>query len=137
MRGDSEDPFINTFFSRISAEVAASFDAPQLDAIKRAFSARARGVHAIDVRLSVPLGHRSWYVVFLAGRERRTIERSLLEQIVRPLGALASAIIVVLFLLTFAAGTAAILYTGKRALGIDVFPGIDMLPDRTIERLLR
>jgi hypothetical protein len=28
------------------------------------------------------------------------------------------------------------LYVGKRTLNIDVFPGIDMLPDRSIERVL-
>ena len=30
-----------------------------------------------------------------------------------------------------------LLYLVKRALGIDVFPGIDMLPDQMLEHLLR
>jgi hypothetical protein len=28
-------------------------------------------------------------------------------------------------------------YVGKRLVGMDVLPGIDVLPDRTIERLLQ
>ena len=31
----------------------------------------------------------------------------------------------------------AVVYVGKQLVGLNVFPGIDMLPDRTIERLLR
>jgi hypothetical protein len=57
-RGDVEDPFFATFFSRIPEDVACSFTPAQLDAVKLAFGARVRGAHAIDVRLSLPLGRR-------------------------------------------------------------------------------
>ena len=31
----------------------------------------------------------------------------------------------------------AVIYVGKRLVGLDVLPGMDVLPDRMIERLLR
>ena len=43
MSGDIADPFLRTFFSRIPKDVAASFTAAQLDAVKLAFGARYRG----------------------------------------------------------------------------------------------
>lgn len=136
MSGDVEDPFHTLFFSRIPGEVAPSFSPAQLDAVKRAFGARAAGVHAVDLRFSLPIGRRAWYVVFLAGRERRISDRSLLERLFRPLWTGANIAIAAAFVLMFAISLAAVVYAGKRALNIDVFPGIDMLPDRSIERVL-
>ena len=136
MSGDIEDPFHALFFSRISQDVARSFSPAQLDAVKRAFGARSPSAHTVDLRFSVPIGKRAWYVVFLAGQERRSTDRSALERLFRPLWTGANVVVAAAFTLTFAVALAAILYVGKRALDIDVFPGIDMLPDRAIERVL-
>lgn len=136
MSGEIEDPFLRMFFQRIPREVAASFTPVQLDAVKRAFGARSPGAHTVDLRVSVPLGWRWFYVVLLAGPERRTFDRRALERLFRPVWTLANAVVLAFFLLMFAGGAFSVLYVTKRALGIDVFPGIDMLPDRTIERLL-
>jgi hypothetical protein len=135
--GDIEDPFLQTFFARVPKDVAATFTGPQLDAIKRAFGARSRGAHVVDLRMSIPLGWRWFYVVLLAGPERRTVDRRALERLFRPVWTVANIVVLAAMLMMFAGGLFASLYVGKRALGIDVFPGIDMLPDRTIERLLR
>jgi hypothetical protein len=136
MSGETEDPFLRTFFARIPEDVAKSFSRPQLDAIKRAFGARTPGSHAVDLRFSLPLGWRWFYFVLLIGPERRCFGRRELERLFRPLWTVANALIIAVFLLMFMVGGLSVLYVGKRALGIDVFPGIDMLPDRTIERLL-
>lgn len=137
MSGEIEDPFHALFFSRIPSDVARSFSPAQLDAVKRAFGARSPSTHIVDLRFSVPIGRRAWYVVFLAGRERRSPDRSLLERLFRPLWTGANAVVAAAFVLMFAVSLVTILYVGKRALNIDVFPGIDMLPDGSIERVLK
>ena len=137
MSGNIEDPFLKTFFARIPKDVAATFTAPQLDAVKRAFGARYRGAHAIDLRLSLPLWRRSIYLVFLAGAEQRRFDRRPLELLFRQVWTFANAALLVVFLLVFAGALFAVGYVGKRLVGLDVLPGIDVLPDRTIERLLQ
>lgn len=131
------DPFVRHFFARIPAELADTFTAAQLDAVKLAFGARSRGAHAVDVRLSLPLLSRRFYVVLLAGKERRSRERRLLDRLLRPFWTYANAVVVVAFLLVLAGAAFATVYAVKRALGIDAVPGIDMLPDQALERLLR
>ena len=130
MSGDIGDPFFAAFFRRIPEEVAPTFTAAQLDAVKRAFGARYRGAHAIDIRLSLPLRRRSLYLV--AGTERRTFDRRSLERLLRQLSTVANAAVLAVFLVMFA-----VLYVGKRLVGLDVVPGVDVLPDRAIEQLLR
>ena len=132
-----EDPFFKTFFTRIPKDVADSYSDAQLDAIKLAFGARTRGTHGVDVRLTIPLIARRFYVVFLAGAERRPAGRLALERALRPVWTIASAVFIGFFVLAFAGSLLAVLYTLKMALGIDVFPGVDMLPDDKIQRLLR
>ncbi len=134
---DTGDPFFETFFSRIPKAVAPTFTAEQLDAVKRAFGARYHGAHAIDVRLSLPLWRRSVYLVFLIGSERRTFDRRSLERLLRQLSTFANAAVLAVFLVMFMGALFAVVYVGKQLVGLDVFPGFDMLPDRAIERLLR
>lgn len=131
-----DDPFFQQFFSRISADEAASFSDAQLASIKRAFGARTRGSHPLDLRLSVPMGLGRIYLVLLGGPEHRPADRRARERALSPIWKLANAIVVVVFLLMFSASMFALLYTGKRTLGIDLIPGFDALPDRQIERAL-
>lgn len=132
-----QDPFVDQFFARIPADVAATFTAPQLDAVKRAFGARSRCAHAIDIRISVPLVFRSVYVVLLAGSERRRVTRRVLERALRPLWTAANAAAFAVFGLLAVLALAGVLYAVKMALGIDVVPGVDMLPDATLKSWLR
>lgn len=137
MSGDIEDPFLKTFFSRIPSDVAKTFSAAQLDAVKRAYGAREPGAHAVDLRMSVPLGRRWFYFVFLVGPERRVVDRLALERLFRPLWTGANVLVLVTMLILFSGAAFSLLYTAKRALNIDVFPGIDMLPDHMIESVLK
>jgi hypothetical protein len=137
MSGHIEDPFLKTFLDRVPKEVASTFTAAQLDAVRRAFGARSPGAHTVDLRFSVPLGLRWFYVVFLVGRERRTINRQTLERLFRPILTFANVAVLSIFLLMFSGAVFSLGYLGKRALGIDVFPGIDMLPDRMLESVLK
>ena len=75
-RNASERAFLDHYFQRLAPEVAASFTAEQRAAITTMFGARGVAKHAVEVRRSVPLpGGRHLYLVFLLGRERRTISR--------------------------------------------------------------
>jgi hypothetical protein len=135
-RGDVEDPFFATFFSRIPEDVACSFTPAQLDAVKLAFGARVRGAHAIDVRLSLPLGRRWGYFVLLAGLERRTFNWRSFKRLFRPFLTLGQAITLALFLLMIVGSLFVVVYVGKRSAGLDLVPGIDMLNDLKVERML-
>ncbi|MEE9545197.1 MAG: hypothetical protein V3V55_06360 [Rhodospirillales bacterium] len=137
MISKTADPFIENFFGKIPKDVARTFSDAQLDAVKMAFGARSRGVHAIDIRASIPLIVRRFYFVLLAGPEHRPADRVALERALRPIWTFANVVVIVAFLLMFLASLGASLYAGKRALGIDIFPGFDTLPDKQIERLLR
>ena len=75
-RNASERAFLDHYFQRLAPEVAASFTAEQRAAIATMFGARGVARHAVEVRRSVPFpGGRRLYLVFLLGREQRTISR--------------------------------------------------------------
>ncbi len=131
------DPFVDHFFSRIPADVAATFTAVQLDAVKRAFGARTPGAHTVDIRFSVPLVVRSVYVVVLAGSERRQLTRRAVERAFRPLWTVANTFVFGAFGLFAVLALAGVLYAVKAVLGIDIVPGVDMLPDATLKSWLR
>ena len=65
------DPFFDQMFARMSPGAEYLFSPYQLDEIKKAFGARSFGCHAVDVRSSVRMFRSSYYVLVLAGRERR------------------------------------------------------------------
>jgi hypothetical protein len=71
----ARDPFIDHYFRRIDPQVAASFTTEQRDAIKSMFGARGIAKHSVEIRRSLPIGRRRYYLVLLLGRERRTIGR--------------------------------------------------------------
>lgn len=69
------DPFLQQMFARMSPGAKFTFTPAQLDEIKKAFSARSHVSHALDFRHSIcPFG-KSYYLVILAGRERRSVPR--------------------------------------------------------------
>ena len=69
------DPFIEHYFKRIDPRVAATFTREQQDAIKTMFGARGIARHTVELRRSLPIGRRRYYLVLLLGRERRTLGR--------------------------------------------------------------
>src|SRR5215475_10653085 len=70
------DPFLQQMFARMSPGAKFTFTPAQIDEIKKAFSARSFSSHAVDVRHSVSLFGKSYYLVLLAGRERRSAPRT-------------------------------------------------------------
>ena len=137
MTAPTTDPFLAKFFEGIPAEVAGSFDDAQLDAIKKVFGTRHWSSHAIDIRKSIPFIRRRLYFVFLAGREHRGRDRWQTERALRSVRRFSQAIVITGFLFMVLSSLAVLGYMGKRSLGIDVFPGIDMLPDEQIEEVIK
>lgn len=75
VRNARSDLFFVDLFQQLSPDVAASFTNAQLDAVKRAFAVRSRSKHPINIRLSLPGLRRRYYLVVLAGKERRSTEQ--------------------------------------------------------------
>ena len=71
------DPFLRQMFARMSPGAKFLFTPAQIDEIKKAFSARSHTSHAFDCRHSISLFGKSYYLVILAGRERRSVPRSI------------------------------------------------------------
>lgn len=67
----SLDPYLR----RLDPQVAASFTDVQREALKDMLGARGVATHTVEVRRSIPLGRRRFYLVFLFGPERRGMAR--------------------------------------------------------------
>jgi hypothetical protein len=67
----SLDPYLR----RLDPEVAASFSDAQREALKDMLGARGVAKHTVEVRRSIPLGRRRFYLVFLLGPEGRGMSR--------------------------------------------------------------
>lgn len=78
------DPVFKQLFAEISPEIADTFTSEQIEAIKRVFG-RNWNRHPIDVRVSVPILELRFYLVLLAGSERRSKQRLRSEKGVYPL----------------------------------------------------
>lgn len=146
----ADDPFVARFFHRIPPSIARTFTPQQLAAVKLAFGTRQWGDHPIDLRRSIGIGRWRFYIVLLMGRARRGNDSRRQGVFLRVLaGALerlidkgniarrfVGALVLVLFLAALAVGGIATLYAGKRYLGVDVFPGLDIVNDEAVEGVL-
>ena len=69
------DPFIIEMMSRLPASERSSFSDEQLISIKTAFGARTWGIHPVDLRWTLKIWRRRYYFVFVAGVNRRPLNR--------------------------------------------------------------
>jgi hypothetical protein len=69
------DPFVQKFFARIPPETATTFTDAQLAELKRVFNVRVEQKHSVDIRLSVPIFKRRFYLVYLLGKDNRRVKR--------------------------------------------------------------
>ncbi|HYM31361.1 MAG TPA: hypothetical protein VEU47_08695 [Candidatus Cybelea sp.] len=120
------DAFLADFFSRIPADTVSSFTDRQLMAIRMAFGARHRGVHTIDIRISLPLLWRRIYLVVLAGGERRSPNRRRSDRRRYPLATIGNALFGGMFFVLLGVAVLGFLYLLKSALGIDLIPGFSL-----------
>lgn len=134
---DTDDPFLQKFFSRIEPAVAWSFSPAQIAAIRTAFGGRPWRRHAIDIRLSLPLPRRRYFLVFLAGREMRSPERRVAERAHHPLASLGNAIVTVLFAVVIAFPLLLSLFALQAAISVrgGQGPGGGTLIDQFLDQL--
>lgn len=124
-RIDPDDAFIARFLARIPRDIAHSFSDAQLAAIAAAFGTRRWRDHPIDIRLTIPLVGRAYYLVVLAGGERRSRRRRA-ERIAHPLVTLGNAIFAAVFFTGVLFSLFAALYVLKSLLGINLLPGMSL-----------
>lgn len=70
-----DDPFIKGLLAKLSAPDSETFTEGQLVALKAALGGRSWGAHAIDLRRTFSIWRWRYYLVFLAGRNRRALTR--------------------------------------------------------------
>ncbi len=76
------------------AGVPAGLTARDLQLIEAAARARPHAMHGVDIRLSVPLAWRRYYLAIMAGTERREPSRRVLDRQARPLATLGNVLFV-------------------------------------------
>ena len=104
---DSGPSFCRWLLDNVPPNVARSFTETQLTAIEHAIEDRSRGRLPVDIRLSVPFIWRRFFVVFLAGPERRSPERLSRERVKHAFWTVANVctvVFVMLFLIPAAIG---------------------------------
>jgi len=112
------DPAVNSFLQRMPKNIQETFTDEQLMYLKVAIGARQWGKHNVDVRGVLSFFRYRYYVVFLAGRNRREFSEgskkaSLLLKVCF------TSVLALILLLSFIL----IAYLIKSALGIDLFEG--------------
>jgi len=116
------DPFLEQFFSRIPRDMAESFSDDQLLAIKRAFADQVGKDHSIDIRVSLPLLFRRYYMVFIAGPERRDQARRRRDKGTRRIAKGTNIVFMIFLSFWGVISVLGMLYLLKSALGIDLLP---------------
>ena len=118
------------FFARLNtmlpSDVARSFSDAQRAAIAYAFGTRRWGNHTVDLRWLIPLFGRSYYVLFLAGPERRTRARLLRDRLLHPLVTMGNRIFAALFFTAILISVLVTLYVVKSMLGINLFANFSL-----------
>jgi hypothetical protein len=132
-----QQAFVQKFLATLSPELAASFTPDQLAGVQRAFGLRHGGRHAFDLRRSVWTPWGRLYLVLLLGPERRSDERRALARVLEGLSRLTDAVFSAALLVLLLLGALGVVYALKLGLGIDLVPGVDVLPDKGLIRDLR
>ena len=90
--------FIARFLASVPADVAPTFSQAQLLAIKDFVIGDRGRRQAVDIRWTIPLIWFRFFIVVLAGPERRSAERMAAERAARPILTWSNVIVIVVFL---------------------------------------
>ncbi len=91
------DGYIARFLASVPADVASTFSRAQLLAIKD-FVINDRGRQAVDIRWTIPLIWYRFFIVVLAGSERRSPQRRAADRAARPILTWSNILVILLFL---------------------------------------
>ncbi|MBE7381466.1 MAG: hypothetical protein F6J95_008660 [Leptolyngbya sp. SIO1E4] len=81
----SKDSALERFLKRLPEEVADSFTVEQLQAMQSALQTTQWRRHPVDLRLTIPILWKKFYVVLVAGPERRSNQRRMLDRAKNPI----------------------------------------------------
>ncbi len=87
-----ENGLFEALVARLPDDAKGSFTEAQLAALRVATQRCKWGKHAIDIRLSIPLLVRRFYLVLICGQERRSQARRAEERRRRPLATIGNAV---------------------------------------------
>lgn len=79
-RSTEDDTLLDHYFKRIDPKVAASFTAPQRQALRTILGMRGQSSHTIELRRNFAMGRSRYYLVLLFGRDHRALARLHREQ---------------------------------------------------------
>ncbi|MGM3305106.1 hypothetical protein ACSQ6I_03825 [Anabaena sp. WFMT] len=103
-------------FSQISPEIAATFTKEQIEAIRKGFSHNEWQQHSLDLRISVPIPLIRFYLVLLAGEERRSKQRWQYEKQLYPLWTFGNIFFLILLSFIIISGSISALFLIKSLL---------------------
>lgn len=92
------NPTFEQLFSQINPEIASTFTDKQIEALKRGFSYNKSSRHFLNIRVSIPIPRLGFYLVLLAGSERRSQNRLRSEKGLYPFWTLSNSLFVIGFL---------------------------------------
>ncbi|BFT31331.1 hypothetical protein D210916BOD24_25070 [Alteromonas sp. D210916BOD_24] len=117
------DPAVKNLLQRMDKSVAESFTLEQLLALRRVVGLRGGRIHSVDARTTVKLPFLPWsfYLVFLAGKNRRSLSEHEKTIATSMLLLLITAVFMVLTLIGLV-----IIYLLKSWLGINIFEGFSL-----------
>ncbi len=103
-----------SILDRLPPDVLGSLSAEQRAAIAVASGDWKNGFHRVNIRFTLPLLPKRWYVTVLGGPERRTVERRRIERARNPLRTAGNmAFIFVTALIFYGVGAAALLFSSS------------------------
>jgi hypothetical protein len=92
-------------YDEISPEITETFTVNQMEAIKNAYKNLEWQNHPVDVRISVPIPIIPFYLVLLAGEERRSKQRRQHEKSLYPFLTTGNIFLLLLFAFIIISGT--------------------------------
>lgn len=81
----ASDGHLGALFARLPQGIRDSFTEQQAEALKKAAADLRWGQHPINIRITIPAVFGRFYLVLIAGLERRNKERRKLERLQHPL----------------------------------------------------
>jgi heme/copper-type cytochrome/quinol oxidase subunit 1 len=72
-------------WNQIDPKIKNTFDREQIKAIQKILNPSVNNHHTVDLRISLPISKLNFYLVFLAGKERRSKQRLQYERALHPL----------------------------------------------------
>lgn len=117
------DPAIKNLLQRMEPHIAHSFSLEQLHALSRVVGLRNGRLHSVDARTTVKLPFLPWtfYLVFLAGKNRRSLSNSEKSAATGML-----LLLITCFCMLFTVAVMLVLYLLKSWLGINLFENFSL-----------